>query len=98
LSRDEKFIYLVDLSGDKKALQRYEGIKVDQKAEAYSTGPAGVWMMAPDGQHVGTLLASELPANLGLGDSDCKTLSLTARTGLYRIRMKIPGIMPPGCN
>jgi gluconolactonase len=123
-SPDEKFIYLVDTSGGKKTLQRYEvkaddtiangqlfvdmtsdkapgnpdGIKVDQKGNVYSTGPGGVWIMAPDGQHVGTLLTSELPANLAFGDSDGRTLYLTARTGLYRIRMKIPGIMPPGSN
>jgi gluconolactonase len=123
-SPDEKYIYLVDSSGGKKTLQRYEiksddtiangqlfidmtsdkapgnpdGIKVDQKGNVYSTGPGGVWIMAPDGKHIGTLLTSELPANLAFGDTDKKTLYLTARTGLYRIRLKIPGITPPGAN
>jgi gluconolactonase len=123
-SPDEKYIYLVDTSGGKKTLQRYEvksddtiangqlfvdmtpdkapgnpdGIKVDQKGNVYSTGPGGVWIMAPDGKHIGTLLTTELPANLAFGDADSKTLYLTARTGLYRIRLKIPGILPPGSN
>ena len=123
-SPDEKYIYLVDGTGGKKTLQRYEvksddtlangqlfvdmtadkapggpdGIKVDQKGNVYSTGPGGVWIMAPNGQHIGTILTSELPANLAFGDADGKTLYLTARTGLYRIRLKIPGIMTPGSN
>jgi len=41
-------------------------------------------------------LTAELPANLAFGGADNKTLYLTARTGLYRIRLKIPGIPSPG--
>lgn len=121
-SPDEKYIYLVDSTGGKKTLQRFDvkpddtiangqlfvdmttdkapgnpdGIKVDQKKNVYSTGPGGFWIMSPDGKHLGTILTSELPANLAFGDADNKTLYLTARTGLYRIRLKIPGISPPG--
>ncbi len=121
---DEKSIYLVDTSSNRKTIVRYEvkpddtiangelfvdmtsdkapggpdGMKVDQKGNLYSTGPGGVWIMSPDGKHIGTILTSELPANLAFGDADGKTLYLTARTGLYRVRLKIPGIMPPGSN
>jgi len=52
--------------------------------------------MGPNGKHLGTIVTTELPANLAFGDTDNKTLFLTARTGLYRIRLKIPGIPPPG--
>jgi len=55
-----------------------------------------VWIMGPNGKHLGTIVTTELPANLAFGDTDNKTLFLTARTGLYRIRLKIPGIPPPG--
>ncbi len=37
-------------------------------------------------------------ANLAFGVADNKTLYLTARTGLYRIHLKIPGISPPGSS
>jgi hypothetical protein len=40
------------------------------------------------------LVMAELPANMAWGDDDDKTLYMTARTGLYRIRLKIPGIRP----
>jgi len=35
-----------------------------------------------------------LPANFAWGDDDGRTLCLTARTGLYRVRLKIPGVRP----
>jgi gluconolactonase len=87
----------IDMTSD-KAPGGPDGMKVDQKGNLYSTGPGGVWIMAPDGKHLGTILTSELPANLAFGDADYKTLYLTARTGLYRIHLKIPGIPTPGSN
>jgi gluconolactonase len=87
----------IDMTSD-KAPGGPDGMKVDQKGNLYSTGPGGVWIMAPDGKHLGTILTSELPANLAFGDADYKTLYLTARTGLYRIHLKIPGIPAPGSN
>ena len=75
-----------------------DGMKVDQKGNVYCTGPGGVWIMSSEGRHLGTILTTELPANLAFGDSDNKTLYLAARTGLYRIRLKIPGVSPPGAG
>jgi gluconolactonase len=85
----------VDMSPD-KAPGVPDGMKVDQKGNIYCTGPGGFWIMSPDGRHLGTVLTSELPANLAFGDPDGKTLYLTARTSLYRIHLKIPGILPKG--
>jgi gluconolactonase len=50
--------------------------------------------MSPEGKHLGTVKTPELPANLAWGDGDGKALYLTARTGLYRIRLKIAGVRP----
>jgi gluconolactonase len=88
---------LVDMNTD-KAPGVPDGMKVDQKGNIYCTGPGGVWIMTSDGQHIGTILTAELPANLAFGDADGKTLYLTARTGLYRIHLKSSGILPPGSN
>jgi gluconolactonase len=71
-----------------------DGMKVDQKGNIYCTGPGGFWIMAPDGKHIATVKTKELPANLNWGDDDGKTLYLTARTGLYRIRLNIAGVRP----
>lgn len=83
----------IDMTED-KAPGVPDGMKVDQKGNVYCTGPGGFWIMSPDGKHLGTVKTPELPANLAFGDADAKTLYLTARTGLYRIHLKIAGIRP----
>lgn len=68
-----------------------DGLKVDGLGNLYVSGPGGVWILSPEGKHLGTISGPELPANFAWGDEDGRTLYLTARTGLYRIRLKIPG-------
>ncbi|MGE3108055.1 MAG: SMP-30/gluconolactonase/LRE family protein [Phycisphaerales bacterium] len=68
-----------------------DGLKVDQQGNIYSSGPGGVWIISPAGVHLGTLKCPELPANMAWGGPDGKTLYLTARTGLYRVGLSIPG-------
>jgi len=71
-----------------------DGMKIDQKGNLYCTGPGGVWIFSPAGKHLGTIQPPETPANLAWGDADGKTLYITARKGLYRIMLQIPGIRP----
>ena len=71
-----------------------DGVKVDQKGNVYAPGPGGVWIISPDGKHLGSILFPERIANLAFGDADGKTLYLTARTSVYRIRLNVPGIRP----
>ena len=83
----------IDMNSD-QAAGVPDGMKVDQKGNVYCTGPGGFWIMSPEGKHLGTIKTPELPANMAFGDADAKTLYLTARTGLYRIRLKVAGIRP----
>ena len=69
-------------------------MKLDKKGNLYCTGPGGVLVISPEGKLLGTITAPELPANLTFGDSDGKTLYMAARTGLYRMRVKVEGIRP----
>jgi gluconolactonase len=71
-----------------------DGIKLDKKGNCYFTGPGGVLIINSKGEHLGTLTPPELPANLGWGGKDGKTLYMTCRTGLYSIRLKISGVRP----
>jgi gluconolactonase len=71
-----------------------DGIKVDAKGNLYVSGPGGLWVLSPEGKHLGTLKGPEHPHNLAWGDADGKTLYLAAQTGLYRIRLNVPGIRP----
>jgi gluconolactonase len=71
-----------------------DGIKVDQKGNLYVSGPGGLWVISPEGKHLGTIIAPMHPHNFAWGDEDGKTLYLCARSGLYRMKLGIPGIRP----
>ncbi|HYM09872.1 MAG TPA: SMP-30/gluconolactonase/LRE family protein [Bryobacterales bacterium] len=71
-----------------------DGMKLDTRGNLYCTGPGGIWVFSPQGKHLGTIAPPEVPANLNWGDADGKTLYITARTGLYRIRTSAVGIRP----
>ncbi len=60
----------------------------------YVSGPGGLWILSPAGRHLGTIQPPELPANFAFGGEDGRTLYMTARTGLYRMRLLVPGIRP----
>ena len=68
-----------------------DGMKVDQEGNLYVTGATGVWVFEADGTHLGVITTPERPANCAWGDADCRSLYVTARTSLYRIRTRIPG-------
>lgn len=71
-----------------------DGMKVDVEGNVWATGPGGVWVFDPSGKHLGTIKPPEIPANCAWGDSEGKTLYMTARTGIYRIRTNVQGIRP----
>ena len=70
-----------------------DGLKLDVNGNIYGTGPGGVWIFTPAGEHLGTIQPEEIPANVAWGD-DGSTLYMTARTGLYRIKLLATGPMP----
>lgn len=74
-----------------------DGMKVDTAGNVFGTGPGGVWIFAPDGTHLGTIMPDEVPANVGWGD-DGHTLYMTAQTGIYRIRLTTSGQIPGPTN
>lgn len=68
-----------------------DGIKVDERGNLYVSGPGGLWIISPDGKHLGTVIPPMHPHNLAWGDDDGKTLYLTARSGVYRMRVSVRG-------
>ena len=78
---------------DQTAEGAADGLKVDDAGNLFATGPGGVWVIAPDGTHLGSIMPDEVPANVAWGD-DGRTLYMTARTGLYRIRLTTGGAIP----
>ena len=69
-----------------------DGIKVDQKGNLYVSAPGGLWVISPEGKHLGTIITPKHVHNMAWGDADGKTLYLCARSGLYRMRLNIAGV------
>jgi len=97
--------YEIDAAGDATAGEVFDmtdaagedaldGIKVDRAGNVYACGPGGIWVLLPAGEQLGLLRLPEAPHNLAWGDQDGRTLYVTALTGVYRMRLGVPGIRP----
>ncbi len=71
-----------------------DGIKVDKSGNLFVTGPQGIWVWNAAGNHLGTIVLPEQPANLTWGDKDYGTLYITATTSVYRLKTKTQGFVP----
>jgi len=67
-----------------------DGMTIDAEGNLYLSS-RGVQVFDNTGQHIGTIEVPEGPANLVFGGADRQTLFITARTGLYAIRMAVKG-------
>ncbi|HMO85325.1 MAG TPA: SMP-30/gluconolactonase/LRE family protein, partial [Lacipirellulaceae bacterium] len=68
-----------------------DGLKVDVHGNLFATGPGGVLVISPEGQHLGTIVTGELVSNCAFGD-DGQTLYMTANAKLCRVRLKTTGV------
>ena len=83
----------VDMTADKSE-GNPDGMKVDVTGNLYAAGAGGVWVVSPEGKLLGKIVLPERASNMAFGDSDGKSLYITARTSIYRIRLNQPGIRP----
>ncbi len=67
---------------------------MDRLGNLYVTGPQGIWVWGPQGNHLGTIVVPEQPANLAWGDPGYGTLYIAAGKSVYRIPTKARGFMP----
>ena len=68
-----------------------DGMKVDIEGNLYVSAAEGIWVFSGEGEELGVVRTPETPANCAWGDTDWKSLFITARTSLYRVRLMIPG-------
>ncbi|MFO1077164.1 MAG: SMP-30/gluconolactonase/LRE family protein [Planctomycetota bacterium] len=69
-----------------------DGVEVDRAGNLFVSGPGGVTVLSQDAHVLGRLHPPELAANFAFGDADGRTLYMTARTGLYRVRTRTGGL------
>jgi len=106
-SLDGKTLYVADTTGRTFAFdinddasvtnerifanQGSDGVTLDERGNLYLTWMAGVTVYSPSGEKLEVIKLPEMPANCGFGGGDGKTLFITARTGLYAIKMNVRG-------
>jgi gluconolactonase len=71
-----------------------DGMKFDRDGNLYVTGPEGIWVWDANGQHLGTIVMPEQPANLTWGDPHYGTLYITATHSVYELRTNTRGFVP----
>ena len=69
-----------------------DGLAIDTGGNIFVTTSGGVEVFSPTGMRWGTIALPMQPANCAFGDADAKTLYVTARTALYRVRLANPGL------
>jgi len=77
---------------------RPDGMKVDSRGNLWCTGPGGVWVFSPEGEHLGSIRVPERQtANVAWGQSGQEPtepwtwLYLTSHVSVYRLRVSVPG-------
>lgn len=104
-TRWTKYIHAIELDASGNMLRRRifadlsagdepgvpDGMKVDVLGRVYCTGPGGIWVLEPDGRHIGTIRLPEQAVNFAFGGGDLRTLFVTAVTSVYTMRVRTPG-------
>ncbi len=72
-----------------------DGMAMDADGNLWATGGKAVNVISPSGELLQEITVPEAPANCTFGGPARKTLFITARTGVYKIRTKVPGLAPP---
>ena len=75
-----------------------DGMRVDEKGNVWVTGPGGIWIISPQGKHLGTIVSPTGEgvriANFAFGDPDRRTLYVVGSKNFWRIRLKVAGVKP----
>src|SRR4051812_2043686 len=65
-----------------------DGMKCDEGGTIWVTGPEGVWVFSPEGEHLGVVEIPESVGNLHWGGPDWSWMFVCATSGLYRFKTK----------
>jgi gluconolactonase len=62
-----------------------DGMECDETGNVWVTGPGGIWVLTPQGEHLGTVAVPETVASLCWGGADMHTLFLTSSTTVHAV-------------
>jgi gluconolactonase len=64
-------------------------MKCDERGNIWASGPEGIWVIDPQGNHLGTVPTPEFPGNLCWGGEDLRTLFVCSSTTVFSVRTKV---------
>ncbi|HXJ03220.1 MAG TPA: SMP-30/gluconolactonase/LRE family protein, partial [Micropepsaceae bacterium] len=73
-----------------------DGMGMDRDGRLYVTSLTGIQVFDKAGKYLGTIKVPRQPSNVAFSGPDKKTLYITARKGLYRLKMLSQGPDRPG--
>jgi gluconolactonase len=68
-----------------------DGMKLDERGNVWVTGPGGVCVFDPKGEHIGTVEVPEPVGNINWGGPEWNWLLIAATTSVYRVICKVSG-------
>jgi gluconolactonase len=83
------FTKLHDIPADKTS--GADGMAIDRDDRVYVSTMTGVQVFDAKGEYLGTIALGRQPANVAFAGADKQTLYITAREGLYRVKMLAKG-------
>jgi gluconolactonase len=78
-------------TGELESGELVDGMKLDEPGNIWVTGPKGVWVFSPEGEHLGVLEVPENVGNLNWGGPGWNWLFIPASTSMYRVQTKVSG-------
>ena len=66
-----------------------DGMKCDERGNIWVTGPGGVWVISPEGEHLGVIEVPENVGNLTWGGPGWRHVFMPSSTSLYRVEVKV---------
>jgi gluconolactonase len=98
---DERKVYAYDLDGRGRATGERvfldningppDGLRTDEKGNLY-VAANHIYIVSPQAQPLHTITMGDKPSSMNFGDEDRMTLYITAKSGVYRARMKVKGV------
>jgi gluconolactonase len=89
VSNKRAFATLRDIEAGK--LSGADGMAVDRDDRVYSSSVAGIQVFDAKGQYLGKIAVPRQPTNVAFAGPDKQTLYITAREGVYRVKMLAKG-------
>lgn len=75
---------------DPKETRGGDGLTSDEFGNLY-VAANGIYVISPEGKHLGVIAIPERPANCVFGARGSRTLYVTARTALYAVKLNVDG-------